>query len=145
MPVADPAPTSCGVPLRALVFDGDAEYAGIFVDVLSFVGDGPETWATTSATEARRRATSGSYDVIIAARESGDDHLLLDLRRYQADAVLVVTTAQEPSPRDISRLFAAGADDVIAKPFHPSGFAACINRRLTMRAQLQRGTIAVSV
>jgi len=142
MPVPQKATTRPTAPLHALVFDSDAEYADIFVDLLSFVGEGPETWATTSPTEARRRATRSSYDVIVVARESGDAHLLIDIRRHQPDAVLVVTTAQELSPREISRLFAAGADDVIAKPFHPSVFAACINRRVLVRAQLQQGATA---
>jgi len=138
MPVSDPATAHRTAPLQALVYDRD-EYVDIFVDLLSFLGDdpGPDTWATTSAVEARRRATRASYDVIVAARESEDPQLLLDIRRHQPGAVLVVTSASPLTARETTELFAAGADDVVVKPFHPSIVVARVNRLVESRAQLR--------
>lgn len=145
MPTGDPATTDGGVPLRALVFDGDAEYVDILVDVLSFVGDGPETWATTSAAEARRRVARESYDLILVARESGGERLLRDLLRHQPDAVIVVTSASVLTARETTAQFAAGADEVVEKPFHPSVLVARINRLVQVRAQLRdSGRVATS-
>lgn len=140
MPTRDTAATSCA-PLRALVLDHDPEHAEIYADILSFVGGGPETCVTTSLTDARQQMAQQIYDVIVLSHRLVGERELLDLRRHQADAIIAVTIEALVSVGNITGQFAAGADEVIQRPYHPSEVAARIDRLLRLRDRA-RATVA---
>src|SRR5690606_10802832 len=136
MLVSGPAGDTSIAPLQAFVLDDDPEYGEIIADLLSFVSDGLKKWTTTSPEVARRRFERHPYDLCVVSREPGNERLLLDLRRYQPDAVVVVTSRAHLTAREISEQFAAGADEVVQKPFHPSEFVSRVNRLVQMRVRL---------
>ncbi len=131
------SPTSPGVPVHAIVLDHDPEYADILTDILSFIGDRPATFTTTSPEAMLHRITRKTYDVILMTHESGGERLLVDLRRLQPDAVVVVSADATMPSRQISRYFAAGADEVLERPLHPTVLAARLNRLLLVRARIR--------
>lgn len=124
---------------RILIVEDDTDINNLLHDLLIPYHEVVQTYA---GTEAKRMLETASFDVILMdlmlPGMSGE--ALIELIRRQTDVPVIVITAKG----DVAVLvdvFAKGADDYIAKPFHNAEVLARINAQLKRRDLLHDSEI----
>lgn len=119
---------------RALVLGFDAEFAAVVCDVLSHAF---ELRMTTRLEVALGLLASRQYDAVIVESNAPGAiplrALIEQIRTWQPDAGIVITSQRPLLSCQIVECFTADADDYILAPFHPGEFLARIVRRTVVR------------
>lgn len=139
-------PASSETPIRVLIVDDDPKLCELMRDFLS--QHGMTVSVAHDGLTGVRDATSGGFDVItLDVMLPGIDgfEVLRQIRRRATTPIIMLTARTAPDDR-IGGL-EGGADDYLAKPFHPRELLARIRailRRAVLAATAPAGVIEVS-
>jgi two-component system response regulator CpxR len=139
-------PASSETPIRVLIVDDDPKLCELMRDFLS--QHGMTVSVVNDGLAGVRDATTGGFDVItLDVMLPGIDgfEVLRQIRRRTTTPIIMLTARTAPDDR-IGGL-EAGADDYLAKPFHPRELLARIRailRRAATSAAAPAGVLDVS-
>ncbi|MGE3962241.1 MAG: response regulator transcription factor [Dehalococcoidia bacterium] len=106
-----------------LVGDDEQEYGEIIEELLR--SQSHRVVLAASRESFRRFLQRSEVDLVVMSSAFAGESLpaaIWDIRRTQSAHIVV--TFEERSPVEVAECLAAGADDCVRKPFHPSEFAA---------------------
>jgi sigma-B regulation protein RsbU (phosphoserine phosphatase) len=103
--------------LPALLVDGDPSARALFGEVMAVIGH--QVTSASDAEEAARRlaAEPGTRVLLIAIDEPGALELVRRVRRQPGSYIYVVALTRRHDRAEVNLAFAAGADDLLVKPF----------------------------
>jgi len=109
-----------------LVGDDEQEYGEIIEELLR--SQSHRVVLAASHESFRRFLQRSEVDLVVMSSTFAGESLpaaIWDVRRTQSAHIVV--TFEERSPVEVAECLAAGADDCVRKPFHPSEFAARVD------------------
>jgi DNA-binding response OmpR family regulator len=129
--------------MRVLIVDGDAEYAAITTEALR--RDGHDVTTAAGARPASR-VLGGPIDLVLLEAQLPDGSGLDLCRRIRArrPALPVIFVSARACIADVVAGLDGGADDYVAKPFHPSELNARV-RAVARRAAGGSGTVRTAL